>query len=115
MRTIKTRGTGSEDGKLTADVPEDVAPGEHQILILVDDIASQDLTTIAEQGGAFDWLKDEPDLYTDEDGELVEQAGRRVAPQDDVLKQLGVVAMKWHGWPPDATFRRDQIYADDGR
>ncbi|NUO82533.1 hypothetical protein HUU05_20875 [candidate division KSB1 bacterium] len=29
------------------------------------------MTQIALQGGAFEWLKDEPDLYTDNDGEAV--------------------------------------------
>ncbi len=28
---------------------------------------SRDLTWLAANGGAFDWLHDEPDLYTDED------------------------------------------------
>ena len=28
---------------------------------------SRDLTWLAANGGAFDWLHDEPDLYTDDD------------------------------------------------
>ena len=32
---------------------------------------SVELAEIAQRGGAFDWLADEPDLYTDEDGEPV--------------------------------------------
>jgi len=34
-------------------------------------LAGGELAAIAEQGGAFDWLRDEPDLYTREDGEPV--------------------------------------------
>jgi hypothetical protein len=30
-----------------------------------------ELAALAQHGGAFDWLSDEPDLYTDEDGEPV--------------------------------------------
>ncbi len=35
------------------------------------ELSASEMTQIALQGGAFDWLKDEPDLYTDEDGEAV--------------------------------------------
>ena len=35
------------------------------------ELAAAAMTQIALRGGAFDWLKDEPDLYTDEDGEAV--------------------------------------------
>lgn len=36
-----------------------------------DELTSEDLARIALQGGSFDWLKDEPDLYSSEDGELL--------------------------------------------
>jgi hypothetical protein len=36
-----------------------------------DDIPGQELALIADHGGAFDWLKDEPDLYDDTMGEPV--------------------------------------------
>ncbi len=36
------------------------------------DITSDDLAAIAQHGGAFDWLRDEPDLYSEDDGEPVE-------------------------------------------
>ncbi|MEK7727576.1 MAG: hypothetical protein AAB354_04140 [candidate division KSB1 bacterium] len=35
------------------------------------ELSSAEMTQVALRGGAFDWLKDEPDLYTDEDGEAV--------------------------------------------
>ena len=34
--------------------------------------SSIELTKLAEHGGAFDWLEDEPDLYTEADGEPVQ-------------------------------------------
>ena len=71
MMTIETTGVVSNDGKLTVDVPPDVRPGEHRVVVVIDDITSNDLAAIAQHGGAFDWLKDEPDLYTLEDGEPV--------------------------------------------
>lgn len=36
-----------------------------------DELSAAMMTQAALHGGAFDWLKDEPDLYTDEDGEAV--------------------------------------------
>src|SRR5829696_9023842 len=38
MRTIQTRGTVSPKGKLTVALPPDVAPGEHQVVIVLDDV-----------------------------------------------------------------------------
>jgi hypothetical protein len=33
-----------------------------------DELRSDEFALIAIAGGAFDWLKDEPDIYSDEDG-----------------------------------------------
>ena len=71
MRTIQTRGTVSPEGKLTVALPPDITPGEHQVVIVIDDVPSHDLAVIAQHGGSLDWLDDEPDLYTDRDGEPV--------------------------------------------
>ncbi|HEV8636898.1 MAG TPA: CopG family transcriptional regulator [Chloroflexota bacterium] len=38
----------------------------------VDDVPSgMELARLAQEGGSFDWLADEPDLYSDADGEPV--------------------------------------------
>ena len=42
-----------------------VAPPEHEAP------TAADMTALAEHGGAFDWLADEPDLYSASDGEPV--------------------------------------------
>jgi hypothetical protein len=36
-----------------------------------EELSAAEMTQIALHGGAFDWLKDEPDLYSDADGEPV--------------------------------------------
>jgi hypothetical protein len=71
VRTIQTRGTVSPEGKLTVALPPDIAPGEHQVVIVIDDVPSQDLAVISQHGGSLDWLDDEPDLYSDQDGEAI--------------------------------------------
>jgi len=71
LRAIQTTGVVSDDGKLTVDVPGDVRPGEHRVVVVIDEVTADDLAAIAQHGGAFDWLKDEPELYTLEDGEPV--------------------------------------------
>jgi hypothetical protein len=92
MRTIETRGTVSKDRKLTIDVPADVAPGEHQVIVVI---------------------ADDPNLYSDRDEEPV--AYQPLAPDASVLSDLGIVALPWRAWPAYATFRRKEIYGDDGR
>ena len=71
MRAIQTRAKVTDDRKLTIDVPSDVEPGEHQVIVVIDEMPTQELAVIAQHGGSFDWLADEPDLYSDEDGEPV--------------------------------------------
>jgi hypothetical protein len=39
---------------------------------LTDDISSTDLARLALEGGSFDWLNEEPELYSLNDGEEVE-------------------------------------------
>ncbi|MCC7371894.1 MAG: hypothetical protein IT306_25995 [Chloroflexi bacterium] len=71
MRAIQTRGKVSEDRKLTVDLPADIQPGDHRVVVVIDESQMDDLAAVAQTGGAFDWLHDEPDLYNDEDGERV--------------------------------------------
>ena len=37
MRAIETQGTVSADGHLTVQVPLDVAPGEHRVIIVLEE------------------------------------------------------------------------------
>lgn len=44
MRSIATTATVAPDGTLTAQVPPDVPPGEHRIVVMVDEEAAPDTT-----------------------------------------------------------------------
>lgn len=48
-----------------------LAGGEPPTIIATDSSSAHELTLWAQYGGAFEWLKDEPDIYTLEDGEPV--------------------------------------------
>jgi len=113
MRTIQTRGTVSEDRKLTIDVPPDVTPGEHQVVVVIDDVPGGDLAVVAQHGGAFDWLDDEPDLYNDQDGEPVGETHTQTRLA--LLNEMGLTALPWRAGSNNSTFSRDEIYADDER
>ncbi|WP_066381258.1 MULTISPECIES: hypothetical protein [unclassified Anabaena] len=45
MKSIETIATVSKDGKMTAQLPIDIAEGEHQVVIVIDE---QSLTETAE-------------------------------------------------------------------
>jgi len=65
----------AEAGQLSAElVRRGIAVGT-RVHVLVEVIGDEDLSmaALAQAGGAFDWLTEEPDLYTDAD--LVKQAG----------------------------------------
>lgn len=69
MRAIETTGMVSHDGTMTIDLSGEVRPGRHRVVVVIEELTSDDLVAVAQYGGAFDWLRDEPDLYTEEDGE----------------------------------------------
>lgn len=48
---------------------------EEKLFFSADEPTSNDLMTVALQGGSFDFLADEPDLYSDVDGEPIDAAG----------------------------------------
>jgi hypothetical protein len=50
MRTIETTATVAPDGTLTVQVPPDVTPGTHQIVLVIDDESRE---TRERQLGAF--------------------------------------------------------------
>jgi hypothetical protein len=43
-----------------------------------DEIGGRQLAALAERGGSFDWLAEEPELYSDADGEPMSQGRRRL-------------------------------------
>jgi hypothetical protein len=78
MRTIETIATIAPDGTLTAHIPNDIAPGEHSVVIVISD------------------RDDTP-----------------AEPNKRPLVELH--AFPWTNWPEGSTFRREDIYDDDGR
>lgn len=46
----------------------------HALVEVVEDADLPPMAAVAEAGGAFDWLADEPDLYTDADLQRPQQA-----------------------------------------
>lgn len=56
---------------LIRDYVDHLLAGGTPVTPMGDDLTSWQLAEIAERGGAFDWLYDEPDLYSASDGEPV--------------------------------------------
>ncbi len=75
MRTIETVATVTAEGKLIVEAPPGMAPGEHRVVIVVE--------------------------------ETPHTAGR--------LPPLKLHTWKLNAWPADCTFRREDLYGDDGR
>lgn len=78
MRTIETTATIAADGTLTLKLPPDIAPGEHQVVLVIDEAKPS----------------------------LRERAA---------VEPFPVLQVSAWGYPPDETFRREDMYGDDGR
>lgn len=65
-----------EAGKVTEELARRGIPPKQHLHVIVESVGENDIamSAINAAGGAFDWLADEPDLYTDED--LVERCRR---------------------------------------
>jgi len=65
----------AEAGQVSTELMRRGVPGDRLVHVKVEFADARDLpvAAIAQAGGAFDWLADEPDLYTDAD--LIEPAG----------------------------------------
>lgn len=70
MRTIETRATVRPDGTLVANVPPDVAPGEHRVVLVLEDTATAPSSTldlpIFDLGSWPDGSLRREDLYGDD-------------------------------------------------
>jgi hypothetical protein len=58
-----------EAGKVTAELKRRGIPSKQRLRVVVESIGTDEpsLTAMNAMGGAFDWLADEPDLYSDDD------------------------------------------------
>lgn len=90
MRTIETTATIAPDGTLTAHVPPDVPPGEHPIVVMIDEASEETrppLDSPAHDGSP---------------------AGRSRPPLDLPVDDVGP-------WPPGLSLRREDMYDEWGR
>lgn len=76
MRTIETTVMIGSDGKLTLQLPYDIQPGQHRVVIVIDEISS---------------------------------------PVGEDKASLDLQVVDWPNWPVDSTFRREELYDDNGR
>ncbi len=61
--------------------------------ILANDISIEEMMWLAMQGGAFEWLAEEPDLYSLEDGNLAkwpENVSSVELPETDKLQSIQI-------------------------
>jgi hypothetical protein len=56
-----------EAGKLSNEVEKRGVPAHQRVRAVVETLADAPLARLAEQGGSFDFLADEPDLYRESD------------------------------------------------
>lgn len=77
MRTIETVALVTSNGELVLrlQLPGSITPGQHRVVIVIEE---------------------QPD-------------------QPGASPSLQLEAFAWPGWPAEATFRRDELYDDDGR
>ena len=96
MRTIEATGRVSEDGTLTVRVPPDVTPGDHKVVLLIEEhTASTGGAGIVEQAASS-----EDALSTDE--------RRRRFIEDWPVHHVT-------HWPEGLSLRREDMYGDADR
>lgn len=78
MKAMQMTASVSIDGKLIAKLPPGIPPGEHRVVLVIDD-------------------------------GLVSSKVRNAKPP------LKLNVLRWEAWPAESTFRRKDIYGDDGR
>jgi hypothetical protein len=79
MKTIQTIATVTDDRKLIVSVPADITPGEHQIVLVIEDSLASPPST------------------------------RTPKPP------LKLNVWRWEAWSADCTFRREDLYGNEGR
>ena len=96
MRTIEATARVGEDGTLTVRVPPDVSPGEHKVVLVIEEHSMGRVTAASVEQAA----ESEDTPSTDE--------RRRRFIEDWPVHHVG-------HWPAGLSLRREDIYGDDGR
>ena len=78
MTSIQLTATVSPEGKLIAQLPPGIEPGEHQIVLVIDEAQA---------------------MHTAQNGK----------------RSKALRVLKWNAWPANSTFRREELYGDEGR
>lgn len=55
MKTIETIATVTADGKITLQLPADIPPGEHQVVVIIDEKPLQELEILKEKRPLLDF------------------------------------------------------------
>lgn len=76
MTVIRTTAVTGDDHMLHLALPDDAPTGPVEVELMItpepeETPTSDELARLAQHGGSFEWLADEPDLYTSADGEPV--------------------------------------------
>ena len=99
MRTIEVTARVNEDGTLTVRVPPDVTPGEHRVVLVIEEQVAR-AATIADAGSA--------DQVDSSEGTLSAAERQRRFIEDWPVHHVG-------HWPAGLSLRREDMYGDDGR
>ena len=78
MKAMQMTAIVSVDGKLVLKLPPSIQPGEHRVVLVIDD------------------------------GFVSSKAPNAKPP-------LKLNVLRWKAWPVESTFRREDIYGNDGR
>ena len=75
---VRKNALGAKAGEVSAEPVRRGVAADARVRALVEAVADADpppMAAVAEAGGAFDWLADEPDLYTHADLQRPQQGG----------------------------------------
>ena len=78
MKAMQITATVSLDGRLIVQLPSSIPPGEHRVVLVIED--------------------------------------KSTAPTAKISRPpLRLNVLKWKAWPAESTFRREDLYGDEGR
>lgn len=65
MKTIETTATVNSDGTMTLQAPPDVAPGEHRVVLVIDENIALPPVNLAEIDAALMEMANDPEYQTE--------------------------------------------------
>lgn len=83
MRTIETKAMVTADGEMTVQLPLDIQPGEHSVVVVIEEQPVEQLIPVKKLNG------------------------------DELRAALEANSWNWTNWAADAKFTREEIYYDD--